>query len=75
MDAVLLAVLAGDQAVGKYAAAYRLFETVLFLSYAVVGSVAPLMYARAADRGEVGRLAELMPSRSASSTRRSPRCA
>jgi O-antigen/teichoic acid export membrane protein len=60
VDAVLLAVLAGDQAVGEYAAAYRLFETVLFLTYAVVGSVAPLMYARAADRAEVARLAELM---------------
>ncbi len=60
LDAVLLAVLRGDAAVGEYAAAYRLFETVLFLTFAVVGAVAPLMFERAGDPAEVARLAELV---------------
>lgn len=60
VDAVLLAVLKGDEAVGQYAAAYRLFETMLFLTFAVVAAVAPLMNARADDRAEVARLSELI---------------
>ncbi len=60
VDAVLLGALKGDEAVGQYAAAYRLFETVLFLTFAVVGAVAPLMNARADDRAEVARLSELI---------------
>lgn len=60
LDAVLLSVLKDDQAVGLYAAAYRLFETVLFLTFAVVGAVAPLMNARPDDREEVARLSELI---------------
>lgn len=60
IDTVILAWLAGDRVVGVYAAAYRLFDTVLFITYAVVGAVAPLMDARAGDRAEVARLAELM---------------
>jgi O-antigen/teichoic acid export membrane protein len=58
IDVVILAALQGDEAVGEYSAAYRLFETVLFLSWAVVGAVAPLMNARSADRDEVRRLTE-----------------
>ena len=55
---MILAALQGDEAVGEYSAAYRLFETVLFLTWAVVGATAPLMNARAADRQEVRRLVE-----------------
>lgn len=58
IDVVILAALQGDEAVGEYSAAYRLFETVLFLTWAVVGATAPLMNARAADRQEVRRLVE-----------------
>ncbi len=58
IDVVILAALQGDEAVGEYSAAYRLFETVLFLTWAVVGATAPLMNARAADRHEVRRLVE-----------------
>ncbi len=60
VDAVLLAVLKDDEAVGRYAAAYRLFETVLFLTFAIVGAVAPLMNARADDKAEVTRLGGLI---------------
>ena len=58
IDVVILAALQGDEAVGEYSAAYRLFETVLFLTWAVIGATAPLMNARAADRQEVRRLVE-----------------
>ena len=57
VDALLLAWLQGDEAVGEYAAAYRLFETVLFVTYAVTGAVAPLVAARIADRDAVKRTA------------------
>jgi O-antigen/teichoic acid export membrane protein len=59
IDALLLAALKDDAAVGEYAASYRLFETVLFLTYAVMGAVAPLMSTRLADRVETRRLTEL----------------
>lgn len=35
LDVVLLAVIAGDLAVGQYTAAYRLLETVLFISWSI----------------------------------------
>jgi O-antigen/teichoic acid export membrane protein len=47
LDAVLLAEMQGEQALGAYAAAYRLFETALFLTFAVSSAVFPLMSARA----------------------------
>ena len=59
LDALLLAAISGDRAVGEYAAAYRLFETVLFLAYAVTGAVTPVLAGRFQDRDEVRRLAEL----------------
>lgn len=43
LDAVLLAVIAGDVAVGVYAAAYRLLETVLFVSWTVARALFPIM--------------------------------
>lgn len=46
IDAVLLAALAGDAAVGAYAAAYRLLETVLFIAFAVRSAVFPVMNVR-----------------------------
>ena len=54
VDQVLLATMKGDAAVGVYAACYRLFETVLFVSWAVSRSVFPVMSA-APDRWRVRR--------------------
>jgi O-antigen/teichoic acid export membrane protein len=45
IDQVLLGVMKGDGAVGVYAAAYRLLETVLFVSWAVAKAVFPVMSA------------------------------
>ncbi len=45
IDAVLLATLKDDAAVGAYAAAYRLLETVLFVSWAVGKALFPVMAA------------------------------
>ena len=59
IDALLLAALKDDAAVGEYAASYRLFETVLFLTYALMGAVAPLLSTRLDDRVEARRLTEL----------------
>ncbi len=57
LDAVLLAVLAGAAAAGRYAAAYRLLETVIFVAWTVARSVFPVM-AAAADAAGVRRGAE-----------------
>jgi O-antigen/teichoic acid export membrane protein len=43
IDQVLLAELKSDEAVGAYAAAYRLIETVLFVAWAVARGVLPAM--------------------------------
>ncbi|MEW1987591.1 flippase [Brevibacterium casei] len=40
---IILGALAGQQAVGSYSAAFRLYETVLFLSFALMAAVFPLM--------------------------------
>ncbi|MDP9342529.1 MAG: oligosaccharide flippase family protein [Actinomycetota bacterium] len=45
IDQVILGALKGDAAVGIYAAAYRLLETVLFVSWAVAKAVFPVMSA------------------------------
>jgi O-antigen/teichoic acid export membrane protein len=49
LDAVLLAAISGDEALGAYSTAYRLFETALFLVFAVAGAVYPVMSARPDD--------------------------
>jgi O-antigen/teichoic acid export membrane protein len=43
IDAVLLGLLAGDAAVGTYSAAYRLLETILFVTWAVSRAVFPVI--------------------------------
>jgi O-antigen/teichoic acid export membrane protein len=48
-DAVLLGLLAGTLAVGRYAAAYRLLETVMFINWAVARAVFPVMAAARED--------------------------
>lgn len=58
IDALILAALRGDRAVGQYASAYRLFETVLFLIYSVTSAVSPLMSVRSREPQEVRRLGE-----------------
>ncbi len=57
LDAVLLAALAGAAAAGRYAAAYRLLETVIFVAWTVARSVFPAM-AAAADPAAIRRGAE-----------------
>lgn len=45
VDMVLLGLLVGDQAVAQYTVAYRLLETVLFVTFAINQSVVPIMSA------------------------------
>lgn len=54
IDTVILAALKGDAAVGTYAAAYRLLETVLFIVFAVSTAVFPVMSARP-DKDRISR--------------------
>jgi O-antigen/teichoic acid export membrane protein len=42
LDAVLLALMASDAAVGRYGSAYRLFESTFFLTYALMGAFSPM---------------------------------
>lgn len=46
LDAVLLGLLAGDRAVGLYAASYRYLETVLFMTWTVNQAVFPAVAAK-----------------------------
>lgn len=54
VDAVLLGLIAGDAAVGLYAAAYRLLDTVLFVAYSVSRAVFPVI-ASSSDRWRMRR--------------------
>jgi O-antigen/teichoic acid export membrane protein len=49
VDMVLLEVMKGSRPVGAYAAAYKLFETVLFVTFAVSSATFPMMSAAADD--------------------------
>jgi O-antigen/teichoic acid export membrane protein len=68
-DAMLLAALAGAAAAGRYAAAYRLLETVIFVCWTVARAVFPVMVSatdpakvrRGADRGLVVLAAAFLP--------------
>ncbi|MDQ1695188.1 MAG: hypothetical protein QOJ03_541 [Frankiaceae bacterium] len=53
LDTVLIEVLKGNRDVAAYAAAYRLFETVLFVTFAVSSATFPLMSAAADDHARV----------------------
>lgn len=55
---ILLGALSGDAEVGAYSAAYRLFDTVLFLTFALVSAVFPLMSATR-DKDRSRRLTEV----------------
>jgi O-antigen/teichoic acid export membrane protein len=69
IDAVLLAALAGAAAAGRYAAAYRLLETVIFVAWTVSRSVFPIMASspetwrvrRGAERGMVVLASVFLP--------------
>lgn len=50
IDVVLLGWWQGDEAAGVYSAAYRLIDTVLFVSWTVVRAVYPVMASGADDR-------------------------
>ena len=60
-DTVLLGWLSTLEATGIYAAAYRLFETALFLVYSMARVTAPKMAAES-DRSKLLRLAGLAPA-------------
>jgi O-antigen/teichoic acid export membrane protein len=57
IDMVLLEVLKGSRPVAAYAAAYKLFETVLFVTFAVSSATFPMMSAAADDSGRVREVA------------------
>jgi O-antigen/teichoic acid export membrane protein len=57
IDQLMLGAFKGDEAVGQYAAGYRLLETVLFVSWSVALAVFPVMSA-GADRLEIRRRLE-----------------
>lgn len=56
IDVVLLAVIAGDLAVGHYTAAYRLLETVLFISWSICRVIQPVLADRTTTLDERSRL-------------------
>lgn len=58
VDALMLAAFEGPVAVGTYAAAYRLFETTLFVAFAVNGALFPLMSERGDDGVQVRAVLE-----------------
>jgi len=55
LDAILLGLLVGDEAVAAYAAAYKLLETCLFVAFALRSSLFPVM--TASGTAEVARVA------------------
>lgn len=57
IDVVILAMLAGDVAVGHYTAAYRLIETVLFVSWSVCRVILPAMADGATSPAHRSRIA------------------
>lgn len=54
LDAVMLAGLKGDVALATYAVAYRLLETVLFISWAIARALFPAMSERGGARARKG---------------------
>jgi O-antigen/teichoic acid export membrane protein len=59
VDALLLAWLSGDAAVGAYGVAHRLFETALFATFAVTAALFPLMSQKAGEGPVVARFVEV----------------
>lgn len=57
IDVVLIEVLRGSRPVATYAAAYKLFETVLFVTFAVSSVTFPMMSAAVADMERVRNVA------------------
>lgn len=55
LDTVLLGVLVDDEAVAVYSVSYRLFETVLFLTYSINAALFAVM-STARDPGRVGHI-------------------
>jgi O-antigen/teichoic acid export membrane protein len=55
VDVVLLQAFKGSTAVGDYSAAYRLFDTSLFIAFSVNGALFPLMSANRDDGAFVAR--------------------
>jgi O-antigen/teichoic acid export membrane protein len=57
VDMVLVEILRGSRSVAAYATAYRLFETVLFVTFAVSSATFPMMSAAGTDHARVRTLA------------------
>jgi len=53
IDAIIITALKGDAALGAYSAAYRIFETSLFVVFAVNGALYPMMAERGDDADRV----------------------
>ncbi|MDQ6525675.1 oligosaccharide flippase family protein [Nocardioides sp. LHD-245] len=58
IDAALIGVLLGTTAVGIYGAGYRVFESILFVSWTLSRAFVPLIASRPDDRRHVGEWAE-----------------
>jgi O-antigen/teichoic acid export membrane protein len=58
IDVVILEAFKGSAEVGAYSAAYKLFDTVLFITFALNGALFPLMSVRADDGAHVRRILE-----------------
>ncbi|GAB4003846.1 oligosaccharide flippase family protein [Nocardioides ultimimeridianus] len=54
IDAAIIALMVGTSAVGVYNASYRIFETVLFVSWSMSRAFMPIIAARPADARHVG---------------------
>ncbi len=55
IDAILLGLIAGERALGAYAASYKLFDTVLFAAFAVGGALFPVMSKNAHEGGSTSK--------------------
>lgn len=53
IDAALIGILLGTTAVGVYGAGYRVFETILFISWTLSRAYVPVIASRATDRQHV----------------------
>lgn len=56
LDTVMLAAISGERAVASYATAYKLFDTVLFVTFAIAGALFPVMSAGGDDRRHVSEI-------------------
>lgn len=56
LDTVMLAAISGERAVASYSTAYKLFDTVLFVTFAIAGALFPVMSERGDDRRHISEI-------------------